>query len=416
MTYFQPSSILCFKNGFGLWTLDFRLYFVLKTVRLMIVAGEASGDAHAAALVETLRGIAPNINFEFFGLTGVKMRASGVETIVRADDLAIIGLLEIGRALPRFWRVFQTLKQTARGRKPDAVVFVDFPDFNLPLVKSLKKLGLKTIYYVSPQLWAWRSYRVRNIRRNVDLLLTILPFEKDWYRQRGFERVEFIGHPLVGAVRAKFGREEFCRRHDLQTENPIVALLPGSRGKELSKILPPMLEAAAILFQKNPTIQFIITVAPTRRREEIEGIINVAREKGLNLPNIVVVENETREALAASDAAAVASGTATLETALIGTPLVVCYKVSRHNWHALRHLISVPHYGLVNLIAGERLAVELIQDDLNGEKLAAELKKLLQPETNRRMRERLTEITATLGAGGASEKAARAILRELKTN
>jgi lipid-A-disaccharide synthase len=389
----------------------------MKTVRLMIVAGEASGDAHAAALVETLREIAPNIKFEFYGLTGVKMRARGVETIVRADDLAIIGLLEIGRALPRFWRVFQTLKQSARERKPDAVVFVDFPDFNLPLVKSLKKLGLKTVYYVSPQLWAWRSHRVRNIRRSVDLLLTILPFEKDWYEKRGFEKVEFVGHPLAGEVRAKIGREEFCRRHDLQTENPIVALLPGSRGKELSQILPPMLEAAAILFAKNPTIQFVVTVAPTRRRAEIEEIISGAHEKGLNLPpKIVVAENETREALAASDAAAVASGTATLETALIGTPLVVCYKVSALNWHALRHIINVPHYGLVNLIAGERLAAELIQNDLNGEKLAAELEKLLQPETNRRMRERLSEITATLGAGGASEKAARAILRVLKTD
>src|SRR4028119_414943 len=177
----------------------------MKTVRLMIVAGEASGDAHAAHLVEKLREIAPHVTFEFFGLTGEKMRAHDVETVVAADDLAIIGLLEVGRALPRFRRIFQTLKQVACERKPDAVVFVDFPEFNLRLAKSLKKLGLKTVYYVSPQLWAWRSYRVRNIRRNVDLLLTILPFEKDWYRQRGFERVEFIGHPLVGAVRAKFG-------------------------------------------------------------------------------------------------------------------------------------------------------------------------------------------------------------------
>ncbi len=381
----------------------------------MIVAGEASGDAHAAALVEKLRETAPDISFEFFGLTGEKMRRAGVETIVAADDLAIIGLLEVGRALPRFWRVFQTLKQAARARNPDAVVFVDFPEFNLRLAKSLKKNGLKTIYYVSPQLWAWRSYRVRMIRRDVDLLLAILPFEKAWYAERGFERVEFIGHPLVGEVRAKYGREEFCVKHDLKQENPIVSLLPGSRRKELTKILPPMLEAAALLFEKNPRIQFIVTTAPTRKPEEIEEIINAARENNLKLPEkLVVVANETREALAASDAAAVASGTATLETALTGTPLVVCYRISALNWNTLRHLISVEHVGLINLIASERLATELIQHDLNGERLAAELEKLLQPDANRRMRQRLQEVTAALGAGGASEKAARVILRELK--
>jgi lipid-A-disaccharide synthase len=387
----------------------------MKTVRLMIVAGEASGDAHAAHLVEKLREIAPHVTFEFFGLTGEKMRARDVETVVAADDLAIIGLLEVGRALPRFRRVFQALKQAAGERNPDAVVFVDFPEFNLRLAKSLKKTGVKTIYYVSPQLWAWRSYRVRTIRRNVDLLLAILPFEKAWYAERGFERVEFIGHPLVGEVYAKYGREEFCRKHNLKSENPIVSLLPGSRRKELTKILPPMLEAAALLFEKNPHIQFVITVAPTRKPKEIEEIINIAREKGLNLPEkLIVVENETREALTASDAAAVASGTATLETALMGTPLVVCYKISALNWHTLRHLISVEHVGLINLIAGERLATELIQNDLNAERLAEELEKLLEPETNRQMRRRLAEVTATLGAGGASEKAARAILRELK--
>jgi len=387
----------------------------MKTVRLMIVAGEASGDAHAAHLVEKLREIAPHVTFEFFGLTGEKMRAHDVETVVAADDLAIIGLLEVGRALPRFRRVFQTLKQAASERKPDAVVFVDFPEFNLRLAKSLKKLGLKTVYYVSPQLWAWRSYRVRIIRRDVDLLLAILPFEKTWYSERGFERVEFVGHPLVGEVYAKYGREEFCRKHNLKSENPIVSLLPGSRRKELTKILPPLLEAAALLFEKNPRIQFVVTAAPTRKPEEIEEIINIAREKGLNLPEkLIVVENETREALAASDAAAVASGTATLETALIGTPLVVCYRISAFNWHTLRHLISVEHVGLINLIAGERLATELIQNDLNAARLAEELEKLLEPETNRQMRRRLAEVTATLGAGGASEKAARAILRELK--
>lgn len=377
----------------------------------MLVAGEVSGDSHAAHLVEYLRELAPEIEFEFFGLTGVKMREVGVETILKADDLAIMGLLEIGRALPKFWRVFQTLKKAAVEREPDAVILTDFPDFNLPLAKSLKKKGLRVIYYVSPQLWAWRSHRVRNIKRDVDLLLAILPFEKKWYEKRGVRHVEYIGHPLVGEVKSELTREEFCQRYNLNPSQTIISLLPGSRRKELTRILPPMLEAAALLQKENPAFQFVIALAATRSKQEIEEIISNLK---LNISNLVIVQNETREALNASDAAAVASGTATLETALIGTPMVICYKVSAHNWHTLRHLINVPHYGLVNLIAEERLATELIQNDLNAEKLADELRRLLEPQTNAHLRVRLREVTDKLGTGGASRLAAEKILEFLK--
>ena len=377
----------------------------------MLVAGEASGDSHAAHLVEELRTEAPDVEFSFFGLTGEKMRASGVETIVKADDLAIMGLLEIGRALPKFWRVFQELKKAAVAQKPDAVVLVDFPDFNLPLAKSLKKLGFKVIYYVSPQLWAWRSHRVRAVRRDVDLLLAILPFEKKWYARHGFSRVEYVGHPMVGEISSDLSRAAFCRQHKLNSANPIISLLPGSRRKEIARILPAMLEAADILQRENSAIQFVIAQAATRTRGEIEEIINFSND---NLPTFVIVQNETRAALNASDAAAVASGTATLETALVGTPLVVCYKVSTHNWYTLRYLIDVPHYGLINLIAEERLATELIQGDLTGEKLAAELRKLLEPTVNQAMRRRLNKTVAKLGKGGASRIAAEKILEFLK--
>lgn len=395
----------------------------LMKKKIMLVAGEASGDAHAATLVAELRRAAPAVEFEFFGLTGVAMRESAVETIVESDDLAIMGLLEIGRALPKFWRVFQTLRRAAIERQPDAVILTDFPDFNLPLAKSLKKLGFKIIYYVSPQLWAWRAHRVRNIRRDVDLLLAILPFEKSWYAARNVPHVRYIGHPLVGAVKSDLTRPEFCRKYDLNEAEPIVALLPGSRRKELTRILPAMLGAAGLLGAENPQIQFVVALAPTRARREVEEIIDTAKRANVRLPARLVIAkndsesesaNETRRVLAAANAAAVASGTATLETALIGTPLVVCYKVSWHNWHTLRHLISVPHYGLVNLIAEERLAVELIQNDLTDEKLARELAKLLEPAANRVMRERLGAVAAKLGAGGATAQAARAILGFLR--
>ncbi len=176
--------------------------------KIMLVVGEASGDAHAAKLVNRLRELSPNITF--FGATGSQMREAGVETIVKADDLSIVGLLEIGRALPMFWKTFQKLKKSAIERKPDAVILVDFPDFNLKLAKSLKKQGLKVIYYISPQLWAWRKYRVKTIKNSVDLLLTILPFEKDWYAKEGIDQVEYVGNPLAGEIKIETTKEDFC--------------------------------------------------------------------------------------------------------------------------------------------------------------------------------------------------------------
>ena len=378
--------------------------------QIMIVVGEASGDAHAAHLVEALRARAPETSFEFFGSTGEKLRDVGVETIVKADDLAIMGLLEIGKTLPMFWQVFRKLKQAAIERRPDAVVLVDFPDFNMKLAKALKKEGLRVIYYVSPQLWAWRSYRIRTIAKYVDLLLTILPFEKKWYAERKVNHVEFVGHPLVGEVQPKLSKSEFCAKYGLNESQPIIALLAGSRRKEIAKILPPILDAVEILHRKKPEIQFVLPIAPTRKRVDLERIIG---ESKTELPKITIIENETREAVASADAAIVASGTATLETGLLNTPMVIVYKVSAHNWHTLRHLVNVPHYGLINLIAEERLAKELIQHDCNGELIAEEILRLLESVVNKQFRQRLTEISESLGNGGASERAAEAILKNL---
>jgi len=389
-----------------------------ESLRLMIVAGEPSGDAHAAALVRALRELSPATDFEFFGATHGAMRAAGVESIIRADDLSITGLLEIGRALPKFWRAFQTLKQAAFERRPDAVLLVDWPDFNLKLARAFHSHGLKIIYYISPQLWAWRSYRARGIKRDVDLLLAILPFEPDWYKARGITHVEFVGHPLAGEVRPRYGREEFCRRHQLDSSQLLVALLPGSRRKELARILPPMLDAARRVLSSRPGARFVIPLAPTRTRAEVESVIASAAAVGPPDESLrqalFVTQDETREALAAADVAAVASGTATLETALIGTPLVVVYKESTLNWHALRPLISVEHFGLANLVAGERIAPELLQYDFTGERLAGELLQLSEPEHNAAVRARLRQAVARLGAGGASERAAAAILRAVR--
>ncbi|MDQ3172674.1 MAG: lipid-A-disaccharide synthase [Acidobacteriota bacterium] len=385
-----------------------------EKLRLMIVAGEPSGDAHAAALVRALREAAPESQINVFGATGPLMRAAGVDSVIQSDDLAILGLLEIGRTLPKFWRAFKKLKQAALERKPEAVILVDWPDFNLRLARSLHRRGLRVIYYISPQLWAWRSYRLKTIKRDVDLLLTILPFELEWYAKRGVTQVEFVGHPLVGEVEARCGREHFCRFHNLDPARPIISLVPGSRHKELHRILPEMLDGAAIISVTRPDVQFVLVVAPSLSPDEARDTIR-ARTASSHVPEVLrIVHQETFEALAASDAAAVASGTVTLEAALLGTPMVIVYKESPINWHILGRLITTDHYGLVNLIAGERIVTELMQGELNGERLAAELMVLLDDQRNHTLRNRLHDVAHQLGAGGASRRAAERILTALE--
>lgn len=373
----------------------------------MIVAGEPSGDAHAAALVNALHANSPPLEFDLFGATGPLMRAAGVETVVASDELAIMGILEVTRALPKFIDAFRKLKSAALQRAPAAVVLVDWPEFNLRLATALHRRGLKVIYYISPQLWAWRPRRINTIKRDVDLLLSILPFEAEWFKARGVDHVEYVGHPLAGEVQARFGREEFCRRHGLNPAQPIVAFLPGSRRKELQRILPPMLAAIESLAVKRPEVQCVVVIAPSRTTEEVRQILG--QQNGA--VSIKLIEQQTREALAASDAAAIASGTATLEATLLETPMVIVYKESAVNWHTLGRLITAPHYGLVNLVAGSEIAKELMQNELTGERLVVELLKLLDPATNAKTRERLAEVGRKLGQAGASHRAAQLILK-----
>lgn len=385
-----------------------------EKIKIMLVAGEASGDAHAAKLVRAIKESAPETEFEFFGAAGEKMREAGVEAVVKSDHLSIVGLLEIGRALPMFLKTFQKLKRAAIERKPDAVILVDFPDFNLKLAKSLKKKNLKIIYYISPQIWAWRGYRLNAIKRDVDLLLTILPFEKDWYERRGFSRIEYVGSPLAREIKAQLTKEEFCKKHDLDDKKPIVSLLPGSRHKEIVRIFPPMLETVSLMAEKNSDIQFIAAIASERHLSDTVNAMEKAKTENLKLPeNFLVIAGETLDALNASDAAAVTSGTATLETAIIGTPFAIVYKSSRLNYKIFRPMITIEHFGLVNLIAERRLIKEFIQDDFTPEILSAELFRLLEAENNEKMRADLQKVSDKLGHGGASVRAAEAILREM---
>lgn len=383
-----------------------------KKLKILIVTGEPSGDTHAAKLVKKFRELAPEIDFGFYGATGHRLAEIGVETVVDSADFSIVGLPEIGKALPMFWKAFQKLKREAIARKTDAVILVDFPDFNLKLAKPLKKAGIKVFYYISPQLWAWRKYRKKTIANHVDLLLTILPFEKDWYARQGIEHVEYVGNPTVREVHSELTKEEFCAKHGLDAEKPIVTLLPGSRHKEIVRILPVLLVTAAKMAEKIPQIQFIVALAGNRRLSELEEAKNLAKSD-LSKVKLLTVQGETHEALNASDAAAVTSGTATLETGIIGTPMAIVYKTSAFNYKLLRPLITVEHFGLINLIAEERLAKELIQDDFTPETLANELFRLLKPDENQKFRAKLHAVTEKLGHGGASRRAAEAILKKL---
>jgi len=382
--------------------------------KIMMVAGEASGDQHAAKLVRELRLLMPN-DLEFFGAAGEEMRKEGVEAVVRADGLSIVGLLEIGRALPTFIRAFRSLIRAAKEKEPAVAVLVDFPDFNLKLARKLKKLGIPVVYYISPQLWAWRGHRIRSIRKFVDLMILILPFEKEWYADRGVNSVEYVGSPLAREIHPSISKEDFCSKHGIDPQKPIVCFLPGSRHKEIVRILPVMLEASLVLAKSNPDMQFLIALAASRKEHEVNDAISALSAAGRTMPGVLkCIDSETYDALNASDAAAITSGTATLEAAIIGTPMVIVYKTSAINYKLLRPLISVEHFGLVNLIAGKRIARELIQSDLTVESLSSELLRILDAGENAKARVDLAEAAEKLGHGGASKRAAEAIVRTME--
>ena len=378
-----------------------------SAIKVMIVAGEASGDKHGAKLAAALKSLRPDLSFEFFGAGGDEMRAAGVETLVDAREVAIMGALEVAKALPKFLRVFRRLREAAKNLKPDLVVLIDWPEFNLRLAKRLRQDGHRVVYYISPQIWAWRSYRIRGIRRDVEKMLVILPFEQDYYRQRGIE-VEYVGHPLLDSVRVTSTREAFCAAHKLDSAKPIVALLPGSRHSELKYILPPMLETAAKLQQTNPHIQLILPLARTFNREEITA-------ETAPLSNLTLIEHDTYNAIASADLAVVASGTATLETAIIGTPLIIVYRASALNWRIFWPLINTEFVGMPNLIAGREIAPELLQDDLNADRLSKETVAYLNtPARLAQARSELAKVRDKLGEANASERAAKQILAMLK--
>jgi lipid-A-disaccharide synthase len=378
----------------------------VKTGKVMIVAGEASGDLHGGNLVRAMRRIDPGLSF--YGVGGKRMQSAGVELLADAADMAVVGLTEVAFKLGTILRVMRRLKASLAERRPDLVILIDYPDFNLPLARAAHKRGIKVLYYISPQVWAWRKGRIATIRRNVDRMVVILPFEEQFYREAGVE-VSFVGHPLLDEVRTRYPRAEALKRFGLKEQAITVALLPGSRRSEVSVLLPEMLRACLILQEKISPLQFLLPLAGTLDPAFVRDII---RQFPLR---IGVIPDEIYDVVSVSDAAVVASGTATLETALLETPMVVVYKVSALSYAVGKRFISVDHISLVNLIAGRAVVPELIQADANPERIAAEIRQIVTRRGRvREMKAALAEIRGKLGTPGASERTAQIACGMLK--
>ncbi len=367
----------------------------------MISCGEPSGDLYAGALVDALRRREPGI--EVFGLGGERLKSAGGELVADFHGLSVTGLTEALAVLPRSWRTLKLLAEAARTRKPHALVVIDYPDFNFRLMRAIKMLGVPVIYYVSPQLWAWRASRIKTMKKLVDRVLPIFPFEEAIYTRAGID-VRFVGHPLVDLAAPEQSRAQLLHRLNLDAGQPVVALLPGSRTNELERLAPVMAAAAPLIAAQVPGAQFIVARAPNLSDRLFEGF-------GIPGVTLRIVEGRTDDVLQAADVVVTASGTATVQTALHGKPMVVLYKLSPLTYRLGRRMALVDMYAMVNLIAGQRIVRELIQDDCTAEAAAMETVRILaEPDYRARMVDHLAEVRRRLGGPGASDRAADAVL------
>ena len=362
-------------------------------MNVLVVAGEASGDLHAANLLVALRRLDPSLRA--FGVGGERLRAAGLECVANSEELSVMGLAEVLSELPRLLALARRVRRASIARRPDMAVLVDSPDFNLPLARALRRAGIPVVVYVSPQLWAWRAGRVRRIRRDVRRVLCVLPFEPAFYERHGVA-AEYVGHPLVDELAPVMAAPP-------GVDAGAVALLPGSRWHEVESLLPAMLAAVDRLAPAHAGLRARLIAAPGLATERLVALL------GRHAAGVELVTADRHRALASCAAAMVASGTATLECALLGVPMVVGYRLHALTYRLARAMVSVPFVSLVNLTAGESVVTELVQHAFTAEALAGEVGRLLG-EDGCRVRERLLEVRRRLGNPGASERAARAVL------
>ena len=376
----------------------------MPPIPLLLSAGEASGDMYAARLAVALQ---KRLDVSIFGMGGPQMRAAGVDIVTDYSEVSVVGITEILSHLPSLIRAMRRLVSEAKRRKPALAILTDFPGFHLRLARKLRPHGIRNVYYICPQFWAWRPWRVRVVRRRFAQALCIFPFEEKFYGDAGVT-VKFIGHPLVGAVHATRDREGFCRENGLDATQPIVTILPGSRPAELAQHLPVLREACALI-HREVKAQFVLAAAPGSDTKMLRG--------GWPADSSVrVVQGQTYDALAAADAAIVSSGTATVEAALLDAPMVVIYRVTPLTALLAKPLVRTPFFSMVNLIAERSVVPELIQDDFTAVKLCGEVLRLLRdPQARGELRSGLAQVLERLGPPGAVERAADAIAALLQT-
>ncbi len=363
--------------------------------KIFLSAGEASGEHYGTLLIAALRKLVPEA--DFFGLGGRRMEALGFRPIVRSEDVAVMGITEVVRHMPRIYGEYRRLRASIARKKPDIAILIDFPDVNLSLAKHLKRQRVPVLYFVSPQLWAWKKYRIRSVQRYVDRMLVIFPFEERFYDDHGVV-AEFVGHPLAELDLPRISREEFARQAGVDPAKAWVGLLPGSRGKEIRLNLPEIVQTAGML---GGHYEYLLPLAPTltvRQRDHIRALIGQLAAAQPHPPRIALVD-DARAALYHARASIVASGTATVEAALIGNPFVVVYRVSPLSYAVAQRVVDVPHVAMVNLIAGKRIVPELIQGDFTAEKVVSQLRPLLeQDEARGQMQVSLRQVAAMLRA------------------
>jgi lipid-A-disaccharide synthase len=378
----------------------------MKSKRVMMVTGEASGDLHGAHLMEAIRRIDPNI--QFFGMGGEALRRTGMNLLYHNQSLSVVGITEVLLKLKSIRKTLRGLKRVLDLERPDLVILIDFPDFNLRLAKFAHQRGIPVFYYISPQVWAWRAGRVKLIARWVKKMVVFFAFEVPIYKAAGVD-VEWVGHPLLDVVKPHLPKEDALKQLGLDPGKRTVGLLPGSREQELERLLPVLLDTAHLLQQEIPGLQFVIPLAPGLTKTSVSRWMENAW-----VP-VKLVEGQTYDVMNLSDLLIMASGTATLEAAILGKPMVIIYKVSFISYWIGRALVHVKHIGLVNLVAGKGIAPELVQEDATPERIAKEALRILNdPALRQEMTESMIEVRKNLGEPGAVQRAARIAHRMLE--
>lgn len=380
-----------------------------ESKKILIVAGEASGDLHGSSLIRELKNI--NSHLQFFGMGGDRMKKEGMELVYHINKLSIMGFFEVLKNLGLIREVMKTMVKLAEERKPDLAVLIDYPGFNLRFAKRVKKIGIPIVYYISPQVWAWGGNRVKKMKGLIDKMIVIFPFEKEIYKKFDID-CEFVGHPLLEVVRPVLSKEDFQSKFDLRKNEVLLGLLPGSRWQEVEKILPIMVQTAELLGARIKNLRITLGLASTIKKEKVEIILGQFKSK------VEIVENLTYDLMKHSDLLLVASGTATLESAILGTPFLVLYKTGFWTYLLAKSLVSIPNIALVNVVAGKKIVPEYIQNKAIPKDIAEEMYDILtNKQKYKSIQDELSLVKEKIGSFhslqvgevGASKRAAQII-------